>query len=140
MLSSSFIKIVKTLKPIVDCTGNPRKIEVYVVFSQTLTNAARLMPSKWTDAIQMHLALMPRAHKTVLANLSILEMVLHVKDSLVFHEGDEIYILFPTLNVAVNWLRADFHPTFTSRRHKFTLPNAQKRNNFWLYMTINSHV
>ena len=28
LLSSSFIKIVKTLKPIVDCTGNPRKIEV----------------------------------------------------------------------------------------------------------------
>ena len=66
-------------------------------------------------------------------------MVLHVKDSLVFHEGDEIYILFPTLNVAVNWLRADFHPKFTSRRHNFTLPCAQKRNNFWLYMTINSH-
>ena len=78
----------------------------------------------------MHLALIPRAHKTVLSNLSILEMVLHVKDSLVFHEDDEIYILFPTLNVAVNWLRADFHPKFTSRRHKFTLPNAQKQNNF----------
>ena len=46
LLSSSFMKIVKTLKPIVDCTGNPRKIEVYVVFSQTLTKAARLKPSK----------------------------------------------------------------------------------------------
>ena len=78
----------------------------------------------------MHLALIPRAHKTVLANLSILEMVLHVKDSLVLQEGNEIYIMFPTLNVAVNWLRADFHPKLTSRRHKFTLPYAQKRNNF----------
>ena len=78
----------------------------------------------------MHLALIPRAHTTVLAILCILGMVLNVKVRLFFHEGDEIYILFPTLNVAVNWLRADFHPKFTSRRHKFTLPYAQKRNNF----------
>ena len=78
----------------------------------------------------MHLALIPRAHTTVLAILRILGMVWNVKVSLVFHEGDEIYILFPTLNVAVNWLRPDFHSKFTSRRHNFTLPCAQKRNNF----------
>ena len=44
--------------------------------------------------------------------------------SLVF-EGDEIFILFPTLNVAVNCLEF----TFTSRRHNFTLPCAQERIN-----------
>ena len=53
----------------------------------------------------MHLALTPRAHTTVLAILRLLEMVLIVKVSLVF-EGDEIFILFPTLNVAVNCLDA----------------------------------
>ena len=73
----------------------------------------KLIPSKWTDAIQIHLALIPRAHHTtVLAILCKLGMVLNVKVSLVFHEGDEIYILFPTFNVAVNWLRADFHYTW----------------------------
>ena len=64
----------------------------------------------------------------------------------VFHGGDEIYILFPTLNVTVNCLdltyirnsQVDFHPQFTSRkftwrRHNFTLPWAQKRITFWLY-------
>ena len=51
----------------------------------------------------MHLALIPRAQTTVLAILRLLEMVLIVKASLVF-EDDEIFILFPTLNVAVNCL------------------------------------
>ena len=104
-------------------------------FSQTLTNAARPIPLKWTNAIRMHLALIPRAHTTVLAILCLLEMVLIVKVSLVF-KGDVICILFPTLNVAVNCLEltseihieeVDFHPEFTSRRHKFTLLCAQKR-------------
>ena len=47
----------------------------------------------------MHLALIPRAHTTVLAILRILGMVFIVKVTLVFnmHEGYEIYILFPTL-------------------------------------------
>ena len=69
---------------------NPWRIEVNVVLSQTLTNAARLMPSKSTYAIQMHLALIPRALTTVLAILLILGMVLIVKVRLAFHEGDEI--------------------------------------------------
>ena len=50
----------------------------------------------------MHLALIPKALTTVLAILLISGMVLIVKVRLAFHEGDEIYILFPTLNVAVN--------------------------------------
>ena len=33
------------------------------VLSQTLTNAARPVPLKWTNAIRMHLAPIPRAHK-----------------------------------------------------------------------------
>ena len=78
----------------------------------------------------MHLALIPRARKTVLAILRLLEMVLIVKVSLVF-EGDVIFILFPTLNVA-ELLRVDFHPEFTSRRHNFTLLCAQKRIAFSL--------
>ena len=58
----------------------------------------------------MHLALIPRAHTTVLASLRILGMVLTVKVTLVFnmHEGDEIYILFPTLKVIVNCLELIF--------------------------------
>ena len=109
-------------------------------FSQTLTNAARPIPLKWTNAILMHLALIPRAHTTVLVILRLLEMVLIVKVSLVF-EGDVICILFPTLNVAVNCLEltseihieeVDFHPEFTSRRHNFTLLCAQKRIAFSL--------
>ena len=55
----------------------------------------------------MHLALIPRARTTVLAILRLLEMVLIVKVSLVF-EGDVIFILFPTLNVAVNCLELTF--------------------------------
>ena len=55
----------------------------------------------------MHLALIPRARTTVLAILRLLEMVLIVKVSLVF-EGDVIFILFPTLNVAVNCLEFTF--------------------------------
>ena len=43
----------------------------------------------------MHLALIPKAHTTVLAILRLLEMVLIVKVSLIFHEGDEVYICFP---------------------------------------------
>ena len=78
------------------------------VLSQTLTNAARPILWKWTNAIRMHLALIPRAHTTVLAILRLLEMVLIVKVSLVF-EGDEICILFPTLNVAVNCLELTFN-------------------------------
>ena len=58
----------------------------------------------------MHLALIPRVHTTVLAILRLLEMVLIVKVSLVF-EGDEIFILFTTLNVEVNCL------VFTFMRH-----------------------
>ena len=77
------------------------------VLSQTLTNAARPILWKWTNAIRMHLALIPRAHTTVLAILRLLEMVLIVKVSLVF-EGDVICILFPTLNVAVNCLELTF--------------------------------
>ena len=65
------------------------------------------IPLKWTNAIRMHLALIPRAHTTVLAILRLLEMVLIVKVSLVF-EGDVICILFPTLNVAVNCLELTF--------------------------------
>ena len=53
------------------------------VLSQTLTNAARPIPSKWTNAIRMHLALIPKAHTTVLAILRLLEMVWIVKVSLV---------------------------------------------------------
>ena len=79
---------------------------MYVLF-QTLTNAARPILWKWTNAIRMHLALIPRAHTTVLAILRLLEMVLIVKVSLVF-EGDVICILFPTLNVAVNCLELTF--------------------------------
>ena len=81
-------------------------LTMYVLF-QTLTNAARPILWKWTNAILMHLALIPRAHTTVLAILRLLEMVLIVKVSLVF-EGDEICILFPTLNVAVNFLELTF--------------------------------
>ena len=77
------------------------------VLSQTLTNAARLIPLKWTNAIRLHLALIPRARTTVLAILRLLEMVLILKVSLVF-EGDVIFILFPTLNVAVNFLEFTF--------------------------------
>ena len=55
----------------------------------------------------MHLALVPRARTTVLAILRLLEMVLILKVSLVF-EGDVIFILFPTLNVAVNCLELTF--------------------------------
>ena len=80
---------------------------MYVVF-QTLTNAARPILRKWTNAIRMHLALIPRAHTTVLAILRLLEMVLIVKVSLVF-EGDEICILFPTLNISVNCLELTFN-------------------------------
>ena len=58
----------------------------------------------------MHLAIIPRAHTNVLAILRILGMVLIVKIRLVFymHEGDEIYILFPMLNVAVYCLELTF--------------------------------
>ena len=68
------------------------------VLSQTLTNAARPILWKWTNAIRMHFALIPRAHTTVLAILRLLEMVLIVKVSLVL-EGDVICILFPMLKV-----------------------------------------
>ena len=51
--------------------------------------------------------LIPRARTTVLAILLLLEMVLIVNVSLVF-EGDEVFILFPTLNVAVNCLEFTF--------------------------------
>ena len=146
-----FYKIIKILRapwlvknPSLIAPINPWKINCFlsdVDECSKWTDAIRsfkLIPSKWTDAIQIHLALIPRAqHANVLAILCKLGMVLNVKVSLVFHEGDEIYILFPTLNVAVNWPRADFHSKFTSRRHNFRLPCAQKRNNFWLYMTIN---
>ena len=98
------------------------------VLSQTLMNVVRPTPLKWTNAIRTHLALIPRALTTVLAILRLWEMVLVVNVSLVF-EGDEIFILFPTLNVAVNCLEF----TFTSRRHNFTLPCAQERINVWLY-------
>ena len=93
-------------------------------FFQTLTNAARPIPLKWTNAIRMHLAPIPRAHSTVLAILRLLEMVLIVKVSLVF-EGDVICILFPTLNVAVNCLEltseihieeVDFHPELCAQK------------------------
>ena len=59
----------------------------------------------------MHLALVLRAGTIVLAIPRLLEMVLIVKASLVF-EGDETFILFPTLNVAVNFLEFTFirHP------------------------------
>ena len=97
------------------------------VLSQTLMNVVRSIPLKWTNAIRTHLALIPRAPATVLAILRLWEMVLVVNVSLVF-EGDEIFILFPTLNVAVNCLEF----TFTSRRHNFTLPCAQERINVWL--------
>ena len=87
-------------------------ISVFTVYvlSQTLTNAARLMPLKWTNAIRMHLAIIPRAHTNVLAILRVLGMVLIVKIRLVFymHESDEIYILFPMLNVAVYCLELTF--------------------------------
>ena len=59
------------------------------------------------NAIQMHLALIPRAHTTVLLILHLLEIVLIVNFSLVF-EGDEVLISFPTLNVAVNCLEFNF--------------------------------
>ena len=97
------------------------------VLSQTLMNVVRPIPLKWANAIRTHLALIPRAPTTVLAILRLWEMVLVVNVSLVF-EGDEIFILFPTLNVAVNCLEF----TFTSRRHNFTLPCAQERINVWL--------
>ena len=93
-------------------------------FFQTLTNAARPIPLKWTNAIRMHLAPIPRAHTTVLAILRLLEMVLIVKVSLVF-EGDVICILFPTLNAAVNCLEltseihieeVDFHPELCAQK------------------------
>ena len=139
-----FYKIIKILvapwlvkNPSLIAPINPWKINCFlsdVDECSKWTDAIRsikLIPSKWTDAIQIHLALIPRAHHTtVLAILCKLGMVLNVKVSLVFHEGDEIYILFLTLNAAVNWLWADFHSKFTSRRRNFTLPCAQKRNNF----------
>ena len=58
----------------------------------------------------MHLAIIPRAHTNVLAIIRILGMVLIAKIRLVFymHEGDEIYILFPMLNVAVYCLELTF--------------------------------
>ena len=97
------------------------------VLSQTLMNVVRPIPLKWTNAIRTHLALIPRALTTVLAILRLWEMILVVNFSLVI-EGDEIFILFPTLNVAINCLEF----TFTSRRHNFTLPCAQERINVWL--------
>ena len=73
----------------------------------------------------MHLALIPRAHTTVLAILRLLEMVLIVKVSLVF-EGDEIFILFPTLNVAVN--RLEFSLTRHSHRGGIILHSLEHKN------------
>ena len=55
----------------------------------------------------MHLALVPRARTISLAIPRLLKMVLIVKASLVF-EGDEIVILFLTLNVVVNFLELTF--------------------------------
>ena len=101
------------------------------VLSQTLTNAARHIPLKWTNAIRMHLALIPRAHTTVLAILRLLEMVLSVKVSLVF-EGDEIFYFVSHVECSSKLFRVYSHPTFTSRRHNITLPWAQERIDFWL--------
>ena len=73
----------------------------------------------------MHLALIPRAHTTVLAILRLLEMVLIVKVSLVF-EDDEIFILFPTLNVAVNCL--EFTLIRYSHRGDIILRSLEHKN------------
>ena len=55
---------------------------MYVIF-QTLTNAVKLIPWKWTNAIRMPLALIHRAHTTVLVFLDTLGMVLSVKVRLI---------------------------------------------------------
>ena len=54
------------------------------VIFETLMSAVRILSSRWTTAIWMPLALIPRAHTTALAILPILEMVLYVKVSLLF--------------------------------------------------------
>ena len=101
-------------------------------FFQTLTNAARPIPLKWTNAIRMHLAPIPRAHSTVLAILRLLEMVLIVKVSLVF-EGDVICILFPALNVAVNCLEL----TFIRNSHRRSwLSSGIHIEEAWFYATL----
>ena len=102
---------------------------IMYVLSQTLMNVVRSIPLKWTNAIRTHLALIPRAPTTGLAILRLWEMVLVVNVSLVF-EGDEIFILFPTLNVAVNCLEF----TFTSRRHNFTLRFVHKNESTFDYV------
>ena len=92
-------------------------ISVFTVYvlSQTLTNAARLMPLKWTNAIRMHLAIIPRAHTNVLAILCIyawrrwnLYFVSHFECSSVL-------------------LRVDFHPKFTSKMLTF-IWNSHRRH------------
>ena len=55
---------------------------MYVLF-QTLTNAEKLMRLKWTNAILMTLALIHRAHATVIVFLDTLGMVLSVKVRLI---------------------------------------------------------
>ena len=57
-------------------------LNMYVIF-QTLTNAVNLIPWKWTNAIRMPLALIHRAHTTVLVFLDTLGMVLSVKVRLI---------------------------------------------------------
>ena len=95
---------------------------IHDIFDYSAALTARLMPLKWTNAIRMHLAIIPRAHTNVLAILRILGMVLIVKIRLVFymHEGDEIYILFPMLNVAVYCLELTFIRNSHRRQRKFS--------------------
>ena len=61
-------------------------ITEYVLF-KTLTNAVKFIPLNCTTAIRMRLALIPRAHTTVLAILHMSVMVLIVKVSFVFFEA-----------------------------------------------------
>ena len=58
-------------------------ITEYVLF-QTLTNAVKLIPLNCTTAIRMRLALIPRAHTTVLAILRMSVIVLIMKVSFFF--------------------------------------------------------
>ena len=99
-------RLYVVLRPYLTKSSTTLFFTMYIL-SQTLTNVVRPIPSKWKNAIRMHLALIPRARTTVLAILLLLEMVLIVNVSLVF-EGDEVFILFPTLNVAVNCLEFTF--------------------------------
>ena len=82
-----------------------------------LTIGASLMPFKLTNAIWMNLALLPRAHTTVLAI-------------------QQFILSFSSRMCSNKLLRVDFHPTFTPRRHNFSLSYAQNRISLLLLLLL----